>query len=185
MKPTKTLKPSSRRPTPRKPSGAKAVVLTFMAIAMGASCAISFISGKPTVFFSAEYDGFRISIHGPDVGQTLGKCVSKPVTHYNITIQSSDLSKPGRFQNALNIHVGAWKNEQGKLCLVIWESKEGKCWKTCFADPRDFRRKLDDKLREVLPQVLGAFGIVLSVAVIAAMATVLANLLAGAILVAA
>jgi hypothetical protein len=59
----------------------------------------------------------------------LGRCVSAPVTHFNVDIFQA--MGGGRYQYAANFHLGTYRSG-GSRCFVLYNNiRPVVCWKTC------------------------------------------------------
>jgi hypothetical protein len=108
----------------------------------------NFFGQTPTLF------GFKIVAHGPEVA-TFGSCVPRPVNHYNVVVQRARAGNPGRFDNILNFHLGAYRDDFRRLCFALWQSKPlwEICLKICNPNISDLTRSLSVAISEAASRV--------------------------------
>lgn len=80
------------------------------------------------------FAGWKLQLRGPDY-HSLGRCVSVPVSHFNVEIFRQNWR--GRWDYVLNAHIGTYISG-GRRCFVMWENTwTGVCWRTCLPTWRE------------------------------------------------
>jgi hypothetical protein len=101
----------------------------------------------------------------------LGGCIRQTLQHLSVKIRDTTL--PDKEEGLIfDLHLTAWKDEAGRLCVGLYESKSGKSWCPCSID----RETLRDALIVCLTVVALALGIAwLGAATAAAIATIVSS----------
>lgn len=109
---------------------------------------------------SITFAGWKLQIRGLDY-HSLGRCVSAPVSHFNVEIFRQNWR--GRWDYILNAHIGTYVSG-GRRCFVMWESTlTGACWITCLPTWREVFNML--KWLLILAAVVAAVGFIAWLAV--------------------
>ncbi len=118
---------------------------------------------------------FCVKVHGMDYHECR-PCVYEKVYHVNIDLMKN--KNDARKNYWMNLHIGAYRNSTGSLCLLIFEKVEGKDMRFCCRDLcAPSIPVLQRELARAMTQVLASAGIAVSAVAISTAAATLSYLI--------